>query len=223
MIELPLLLYLVSNVLIAFSFFFLRKLRSIQDQNRHRFQFLTTTVVVSLFLVMVFVATLLAFEFVVVAKPEVEGSFLCPVVIDRSGDALAIKIVYISIILGIALVIGVVELFMGVSVYYNIRDVYGSKRILLLSLASSIGIISDSTAFLAYYIINTGNPYFVIVLIFTEILPISVIIYYTSFGYVRRRISSRETSQKWTPSQDMSAPPLSLSRATFSLSRTAVD
>ena len=209
MIELPIILYLISNMLIALSFFFLRRLQNTHGESSGRVQFLFTSMLCTFFLVMVFISFLLAFNYLVVAPAEISGSLFCPTLKDTSSTARTIRIVYVSLILFIAGIIAAIELFMGLSVYNGIREVYGARRILHLSLTSSIGILSDSLAFLIYYIVNSPTPYFSIVLIFTEVLPISVLVYILSYQRMKTRLTARESQNgnKWAPTGESHTTP----------------
>lgn len=174
MIDLPTLLYLIGNLLIALSFLFLHM--GAHDYTHFQKQsFWLVTATITLLLLLIFVATLLAFNYVVVEQQGLTGPPLCPTYDDRSQQASIIRTVYEAVILFVSICIALIALVFSAVITKELERV-GSTMILKIGIVSSLGIIADSLAFLIYYAINQPHPYFAIVLIFTEILPILFIV-----------------------------------------------
>jgi hypothetical protein len=92
--------------------------------------------------------------------------------------------------------------------------IMGSSRILILGITASTGIIADSIAFLVYYIVNDPSPYFSIVLIFTEILPLGFLILQLKISAIKKY---RDGSSSHTP-----VTPMSTSRVVGSTGKSGV-
>jgi hypothetical protein len=172
MMDFPMCVYLIGNFQIGLSFIFLY-FSPKEDAKRFWYVFSAG----SFFIIMIFISVLLAYRYEVLATSGISGPLLCPTYNDTTETARIIRLVYQSIILAVSMCIGLTELILGLSIYRKMAEVIGSERILLLCVTASVGIISDSVAFLIYYIVDDPSPYFSIVLIFTEILPIAYLIY----------------------------------------------
>ena len=183
MIDFPLVLYLIGNLVIAFSFLFLF-LRQKSDEARKPVYFWGLLILSSFLVVMVFVSALLAFRYQALDSFD-EGPILCPYESTNSNDATRIRIIYESILITLSTITAATELVLGIVIWAKIRDSYGSNLILWVAAVASLGMISDSIAFLVYYIVNDPTPYFVIVLMFTEILPMSFIIISLSSSQIK--------------------------------------
>ena len=172
MMDFPMCVYLIANFQIGLSFLFLH-LKLSGDKRSYWIVFS----VGAFLIIMLFIGVLLAYRYQVVGKVGLSGPLLCPVYVDAAGTARTIRLIYQAIILFVAVCIGMAEAVLGSSIYRQMARTRDSRRILILCLVASIGIISDSVAFLIYYIVDEPHPYFSIVLIFTEIIPLLFLLF----------------------------------------------
>jgi len=164
--DFPMCVYLIAMYQIGLSFFML----CTRPDGGARF-FWLSFLVGAFLIIMLFIGTLIAFQVNVLDQSGVTGPLLCPIYHDASDTARVIRLIYQSIILFAALCIGLGELIFGLRLHDKVSDISGPK-ILILCVTASIGIVTDSVAFLIYYAVDDPSPYFSIVLIFTEILPL---------------------------------------------------
>jgi hypothetical protein len=190
MMDFPMCLYLIINFQVGLSFFFM------QQKHRDLTRFWVVFSVGAFFILMIFISTLLAFRYQVLNQPGISGPLLCPVYYDATHTARVIRLIYQAIVLFVSLCIGLTEFVAGSSLYSKIRKTTGSSRILILGITCSLGIISDSVAFLVYYIVDSPHPYFSIVLIFTEIIPIMVLLFQLKTTAVKHACRSYPSSSQ---------------------------
>lgn len=185
MMDFPMCVYLIAIFQIGLSFALLY-FKPGEDSK----QFWMIFPIGSLAIIMLFIGVLLAYRFDVLNKPGLTGPLLCPMYNDTTDTARTIRLIYQSIILAVALFIGVGEALAGSSVYRKISGIKGSERMLVISLVASAGILSDSIAFLVYYIVDDPHPYFSIVLIFTEIIPLLYLVSQLRISSIRNAEST---------------------------------
>lgn len=166
LMDFPMCVYLIAMYQIGLSFFML----CTRPDGAAR-TFWLSFIVGAFLIVMLFIGTLIAFQVNVLDQSGVTGPLLCPIYHDASNTARIIRLIYQSIILFVALCIGGGELIFGLRLHDKVSEISGPK-ILILCVTASCGIMSDSIAFLIYYIVDDPSPYFSIVLIFTEIVPL---------------------------------------------------
>lgn len=167
MMDFPICLYLIANYQIGLSFIFLH-IKTEEDRKQYWLYFGLGAFLI----IMLFIGVLLAYRYEVLDQPGVSGPLLCPIYSDTSNVARIIRLIYQSIIIFVSLCIGLTEFFLGSSLYKKMSGITGSSRVLILGITASFGIIADAIAFLIYYIVDDPSPYFSIVLIFTEIIPL---------------------------------------------------
>ncbi|MEZ0208986.1 MAG: hypothetical protein ACAH17_02305 [Candidatus Paceibacterota bacterium] len=184
MMDFPMCLYMILNFQIGLSLLFLYFYPEREDLSR----FWVAFFIGAFFIIMLFISILLAYRFEVLNQPGISGPLLCPIYHDSTGSARALRLIYQSIVLGVSVIIGISELLLGSLVFNKVKDIAGAHRILLLGVIASIGIVSDSIAFLVYYIVADPHPYFSIVLIFTEIIPILFLLYQLQVTAVNRAV-----------------------------------
>ena len=119
-----------------------------------------------------------------------------PVVVNDTAKK--IRIIVKSVILAIAVIVTFVTMVYGTKyVMGRNRDVFYEVIVL------SLGLLSDFVAFLVYYIIDTPSAYFLIVLWFTELLPIlfangTVASTYMLYWIGKVKGNLRERRRNWT-------------------------
>jgi len=185
MMDFPMCVYLIANFQIGLSFIFLY-FKPGEDAKRFWIIFFSG----SFLIIMLFIGVLLAYRYNVLDTPGLTGPPLCPIYHDTTDTARTIRLIYQSIILAVALCVGTCEAVTGSSVYRKISDIKDSYRVLIIALVASAGIICDSIAFLVYYIVDDPHPYFSIVLIFTEIMPLMYLTFQLRISSIRRAESS---------------------------------
>lgn len=181
LVELPTFLYLASIILITFNFsFLLLRRRSPQIQKYFWPSFISAMLLLSLF----FVTVIIIFQVLVIDyTPSSNSNNICSAILGttdttQTSTARIIRLVYQSIVAFIALSIFVTLTTAGFLVFRKAHaQGYGGEKLLRLVGISSAAILADSLAFIIYYAVGSPSPYFVIVLIFTEIIPISLLIY----------------------------------------------
>ena len=191
MMDFPMCLYLIANFQIGLSFFFLH-LKSNDDMR----QFWSAFTVGAFLIIMLFIGVLLAYRFQVLDQPGLSGPILCPFYNDTTSTARIIRLIYQSIIIAVAFFIGVSEVILGTSLYKKTSEMIGSERILVLAVAASVGIMSDAVAFLIYYIVDEPHPYFSIVLLFTEILPLVFLLFHSHNTRLQRAEALSNSNSK---------------------------
>jgi len=173
LIDFPLITYLVGNMAIGVSFLFLLL--------RHRISFLhrpvafhVTYAICSALLIAFFLAILVLFEFLVVRGEDAadfctvqEGSTNAQ---QRSDSARALRLTYQCVVGLVAVLVGGMELILGLYLAFN------SSLLLAMAITSSMGVICDSVAWVVYTAVDVPSPYFSLVLLFTEALPICVVL-----------------------------------------------
>ena len=100
--------------------------------------------------------------------------------VTQSDTSQIIRIVYKSVVVTIALFVVLVTMYFG-----SRHKITGIQSEYFRVLGLSLGLLSDCIAFLVYYSLNSPSAYFLIVLWFTELLPICVVFGMTSWGYLR--------------------------------------
>lgn len=172
MVDLPVCLYLVLVYQIGLSFLFLH-LKPKDDMKHFWISFFAGAFLI----MMLFVGVLLAYRYQVLDQPGMSGPILCPIYNDTTEPARIIRLIYEAIIVTMAVIIGFSEFVLGTSIYQQTADVVDSKRVLFLAVTASVGLVSDSVAWITYYGVDDPSPYFSIVLIFTEILPMVYLLF----------------------------------------------
>ena len=99
--------------------------------------------------------------------------------VQQSDVAQLIRIVYKSVIVVIAMCVVLITVSFGRHKTRGIQNEYYNV------LGLSLGLLLDCVAFLIYYSVNTPSAYFLVVLWFTELLPICVVNAFMSWGYMR--------------------------------------
>jgi hypothetical protein len=90
---------------------------------------------------------------------------------EQTDRAEIVRLVYKSIVLAFAVVVACVTIFMG----YRKPSIRKNRLVFFQMISLSLGLVMDCVAFLIYYQLNRPNADFVIVLWFTELLPIGTL------------------------------------------------
>ena len=191
MMDFPICVYLIANFQIGISFALLYF-----KPGKGTTPFWILFSIGSFFIIMLFVGVLLAYRYQVLDVPGLSGPLLCPIYTDNTDTARTIRLIYQSIILFVSVCIGLGEVVMGMSVYLQVAALKDSTRILSLCFVASVGIIADTIALLVYYIVDDPHPYFSIVFIFTEIIPLVYLIFHVRSSAIRRAPNTVSTVAK---------------------------
>lgn len=178
LMNLPLVLYTIGSWIVGLAFYFMyRKYHSEYKIRASYFFFLCITIIISM--ILVFIGFALAFNYLVLTGQE--NDTICSITIDKSGYAVGIRIFYIVVLSIFAFVVSITDVYFGYKLWHGIREMYGSARVGKIAITSALGIFIDSIAFLIYYAINSPWMYFSIILIFTELCPIILVLYFISY------------------------------------------
>lgn len=178
---------------LSFLFIFLRR---IESKPRDSKQFWLLFIGVTAILVCLFVSVLIAFNYRVIEIPEIEGSLLCPTVNDTASTARTIRIIYVSILVFIGVCIAITEFIMSAGVFQQIRSSTQAWKPFIFAVVSSAGVLADDIAFLVYYIVDKPTTYFLIVMIFTEIIPIAVVLIILGMSQEATRSATQSSSSE---------------------------
>mmetsp|Transcript_13956 Transcript_13956/g.42009 ORF Transcript_13956/g.42009 Transcript_13956/m.42009 type:complete len:1642 (-) Transcript_13956:93-5018(-) len=210
LIDFPLICYLIGNVAISISFLLLL-LRPTYTVLYRPMVFRVSYAIVSTVLIVWFLLILVLFQ-VLVIQGEDAADF-CTVqegttdAEQRSENARILRLTYQLVVGAVALVVGGMELVLGL---YLAKGVIG-VLVPLMAVSSSLGVLLDSIAWVVYTAVDAPTPYFSVVLLFTELLPICVV---ASVAVVTTLRTSGETDP---PSHDFKSAASDTSRLVSSI------
>jgi hypothetical protein len=194
--ELPTFFYCSVVALVAVSFVFLYRSRGGERTTKRRY-FWITYLLVNLVLYLIFVLVVVLFKVLVVdgADPTCNGR------LDDEGNvdeaARALRISYRATLGAVALI---TLLFIAYTGYRIWRQTH--SPVVLQALFISLALLCNCVAFLVYYAVARSSPYFVLSMVFTEFLPLLVLIVLLS---PLRQLISSNTSKSFDPSATTSS------------------
>lgn len=181
LVELPTFMYLAAGLLLTWNFSFLLLRRSYPTVSR---LYWPSFIIAMTMLVLFFVGIILALQFAVISQntTSTDSSNICSSIVPAPAsqapvNAKIIRLVYQSVVAALAFSIFVGLGTAGFVVYRDSKaQGYGAQTMLRLVVIASLALLLDTLAFITYYAIASPTPYFTIVLIFTEVIPISLLI-----------------------------------------------
>jgi hypothetical protein len=177
LVNFPLVTYLVGNLAIGLSFLFLL-LRHTYTVLHRPLVFQVTYAVASGVLFAWFLLIMMLFEFLALRGDN--STDYCAVQLgetnaeQRNNIAYALRITYQSVVGFVALVIGSMELVLGTFLSRKSTR-KSSKFLLVMAVVSSLGVLCDSIAWVVYTVVDRPSPYFSVVLLLTEVVPICLV------------------------------------------------
>jgi hypothetical protein len=185
LLELPTFLYLAacSMLMLTFIFVVLSKggERSIASRN-----YWISFTLIALALTIIFIVVIVLLETLPGSDSVSTSCFGRIVTVDQDDTASVIRISYKAVLTAIAIAIAAVISVFGCIISAKLD----ARSPLVVALTVALGVAANGIAFIVYLAVDEPTPYFAIVVMITEIVPIAVVSFLIIPRSVRERILS---------------------------------